>query len=532
MHGIRQKRDFCLILISLFVIAVTVLPFFILCRYNHPGDNDNWWIFRSFLDQRAPYISFKSLFAFRGTFNFVNLFFLPIYNHPEGMTEAVFSAFLTIYHLSAAFYVLLFWLSSSTLYHALNKAFFHFKGSHALFFYALYLYLVFNAIHYPTMAFYDLVSSSGYNAGLSYLFFFLSFSLLHYGAEGEKGKAGKKRILQGAVCIVFFIACIFSMEYYPFVCGCFSFAFILYDACVKRRFNLLHALFLTVCLAVFFRNFLIVRNSIIPDADGYVGKYTGGTDSGLTLAVTLKTMLQSLRENSIRYFRQLVSQRRYLPAVALLTGGIAVSLRTQGKKLPLPAVLPFFLIIVGMCAVFSFATPDLFVMPRYAWTPFVLLCFFILALLTGFILLLLTLFDKGLASDQTGDFLRVRDGVSAAVRIFLKKTKNGRFLIAATAFAALLFSWCALKDANSCVAWAWKDILKGEAAAYNREMNDRYTAIFSAEAGEPVYLVPILHRPVSLFVRDSMEFEGDRICCSDFFDNDNIYFKVGDLIMR
>ena len=75
-------------------------------------------------------------------------------------------------------------------------------------------------------------------------------------------------------------------------------------------------------------------------------------------------------------------------------------------------------------------------------------------------------------------------------------------------------------------------ILKGEAAAYNREMNDRYTAIFSAEAGEPVYLVPILHRPVSLFVRDSMEFEGDRICCSDFFDNDNIYFKVGDLIMR
>ena len=535
MHGITQKAfsfrrekagDYCLILFSLFVIIMTVLPFLILCRYNQPGDNDNWIVFRSFLDQKAPHVTIMSLFSFRGTFNFVHLFFLPIYNHPEGMTKAVFSSFLASYHLSAAFYVLLFWLSASVLYRALDTSFFHFKGSYSFFFYALYLYLVFNAIHYPTMAFYDLVSSSGYNAGLSYLFFFLSFSLLHYGAQG------KKRLLHGAACIFFFIACIFSMEYYPFVCGCFSFAFILNDACRKRRFNLLHTLFLVLCLAVFFRNFFIVRNRVIPDADGYVGKYTGGSDSGLTLAVTFKTMLQSLRENSIRYFKQLVSQRRYLPAVALLAGGVAQSFRRQGKKLPVWAVLPFFLIIVGLCAVFSFATPDLFVMPRFAWTPFVLLCFFILTLQTSFVLLLLRLFDKGLAADQTGDFLRVREGVSAAIRIFREKAKNGKFLIACTAASILLFSWCALKNANSCVAWAWKDLLKGEAAAFNQEMTDRYTAIFSAEQGEPVYLVPILHRPRSLFVRDSMEFDGDRLDCSGFFDNDNIYFKVGDLILR
>ena len=75
-------------------------------------------------------------------------------------------------------------------------------------------------------------------------------------------------------------------------------------------------------------------------------------------------------------------------------------------------------------------------------------------------------------------------------------------------------------------------MLKGEAAEYNREMTERYDAIFSAEEGEPVYLLPILHRPQSLFVRDSMEFEVNRFSVRSFFDNDNLYFKVGDLILR
>ena len=505
---------------------MTVLPFFMLCCYNHPGDNDNWWIFRSFLARKGPDVSFKSLFSMRGTFNFANLFFTPLYNHPEGMTKELFSSFLMIYHASAAFYVLLFWVATSSLYCALNKTFFHFQGCHALFFYALYLYLVFNAIHYPTMAFYDLVSSSGYNAGLSYLFFFCAFAILHYGAEH------KKRALYGILCFLFFDACIFSMEYYPFICGCIAFAFILYDLCTKHRINILHLIFLVICLGVFFRNFLLVRTLVTPDADGFVGKYTGGSNSGLTMAVTISTMMQSLKENSIRYFRQLLTQRRYLPSVAMLVTGVAVTFHKKGVKLPLWGVLPFFVIIAGICAIFSFSTPDLFVMPRYAWTPYVLMCLFILAFLISLVLLLLHAFDRELSLDQTGDFQRVREGCSAAIRIFREKTKNGKFLVGCTAVCMLLFTWCALKNSNSCVACAWKDLLKGDAAAFNREMTDRYTAIFSAEKGEAVYLVPIVHRPTSLFVRDSMEFEVDRITYRSFFDKSEIYFKIGDLILR
>ena len=535
MHGIKNtsffpRRDtaasLCLILLSLLVIGITVLPFLILCRYNHPGDNDNWWIFRTFLDKKGPTITLATLFSLRGTFNFANLFFFPLYNHPEGMTEELFATFLSTYHLSAAFYVLLFWLAASVLYVSLNRSVFHFKGSRSFFLYALFLYLLFNAVHHPTMAFYDLVSSSGYNAGLSYLFFFISFSLLHYVSEG------KRRIPYGIACVLFFMACIFSMEYYPFVCGCISFAIILYDACGKRRPNIMHALFLVICIAVFFRNFYVVRKLVMPDVDGYVGKYTGGSDSGITLAMTLGSMLQSLRENGIRYFRQLITRRCYLPVTALLAVSAARKLHRNGMKLPLWAVLPFFLIILGICAIFSFSTPDLFVMPRYAWTPFVLLFLFILALLVSIALLLLQAFDRALAADRTGDFLQVREGFAAVRRICRNRAQDTRKLLACTAACMLLFSWCALKDANTCVATAWKDILKGEAAAFDQEMTDRYAAIFAAEQGEAVYLVPILHRPKSLFVRDSMEFETDRVTVRQFFDNDGIYFKVGELILR
>ncbi len=475
---------------------------------------------------KAPYFSLRGFFGFRGTLNFPNIFFYPLYNHPEGMTKELFDSFLTIYHLSAAFYVVLFGIAVTISFIALNTVFFHFKSIHAFFFYALYLYIVFNSIHYPAMAFYDLVSSSGYNAGLSYLLFFISFCLFEYGSQK------KKRIIYIILTCIFFYSCVFSMEYYPFVCGCISFTFILYDAVKKRKLNLLHTIFLIICLIVFFRNFFMIRTLVTPDSDGYVGKYTGGTDSGLTLGVTLKTMIQSLKDNSIRYFRELLTQRRYLPSVSILAGACAFALWKRGIKVPVWSVLPFFLIILGVSAVFSFATPDVFVMPRYAWTLFVLICFFILALLTSIMLFLFQLFDKGLSSDKTGDFQRVKDGFYAAVHIFFAKINDKKFLLSLTAVCMFLFSYCALKNSNSPVAYAWKDILKGEASEYNREMTERYAAIFSAEQGNPVYLVPILHRPKSLFVRDSMEFEKDRQTFRNFFCKDEIYFKVGDLILR
>lgn len=110
-----NASDVCLILFSFAVILMTVLPFFLLCQYNHPGDNDNWWIFRSFLQRESVGITLESFFSFRGAINFANIFFSPLCNHPEGMTEGLFRFFLRTYHLTAAFYVLLFWGSATVL---------------------------------------------------------------------------------------------------------------------------------------------------------------------------------------------------------------------------------------------------------------------------------------------------------------------------------------------------------------------------------------------------------------------------------
>lgn len=521
-----KASDFCLIFFSLAVILMTVLPFFLLCQYNHPGDSDNWWIFRSFLMKEPFRLTLKSFFAFRGSINFTNIFFSSLYYHPEGMTEGLFSFFIRTYHLSAAFYVLLFWGSASVLFVALDKVIFRFGGCKGLFFYSLFLYLIFNSIHYPAMAFYDLVSSSGYNAGISYFFLFSATALLSYGS------GGRARIVYGGACAISFILCIFSMEYFPFVCGCISFAFVLYDLLKKRRCNVFFVLLWLICIAVFIRNFLLVKGSVTPDSGGYVGKYTGETDSGLTLAVTLGTMLSSLKENFSRYSWQLVSQRRYLPAMFLLVAGMSLALRRRGLRLSILAVLPFFLVILGVAAIFSFATPDVFVMPRYAWTLFVLIFLYMLALVVSIVNTVLFAFGRALAADSSGDFFLVWDGAGAASRIFKKLMERKRILFSFTAICGLLFCFFALKDSKSVVATAWKDILKGEAAEYNREMTERYDAIFSAEKGEPVYLLPILHRPQSLFVKDSMEFEVNRITVREFFGNDELYFKVGDLILR
>ncbi len=521
-----NASDVCLILFSFAVILMTVLPFFLLCQYNHPGDNDNWWIFRSFLQRESGGITLESFFSFRGAINFANIFFSPLCNHPEGMTEGLFRFFLRTYHLTAAFYVLLFWGSATVLFVALNRVFFRFGRSKGLFFYSLFIYLIFNSVHYPTMAFFDLVSSSGYNAGLSYFFLFVAATFLCYGSEG------RARLVYGIFCVLAGAFCIFSMEYFPFICGCISFSFVLYDLLKKRRISVLHTVFWLVCIAVFVRNFLLVKGSVTPDADGYVGKYTGGTDSGLTLAVTLGTMLSSLKESFNRYSWQLVSQRRYLPAMFLLVAGMSLALHRRGLRLSILAVLPFFLVILGVAAIFSFATPDVFVMPRYAWTLFVLIFLYILAVLVSIVSTLFFAFSDALASDSSGDFFLVWEGLGAASRIFKKAMEKGRVLFSFTALCTLIFCFFALKNSKSVVANAWKDLLKGEAAEYNREMTERYDAIFSAEKGEPVYLFPILHRPQSLFVRDSMEFEVNRVSVRGFFDNDDLYFKVGDLILR
>lgn len=521
-----KNTDVCLIFFSLTVLAMTVIPFFLLCRYNHPGDFDNWWIFRLLLDKKGPDLSFSSFFSFRGGINFANFFFSGLYNHPEGMSEGLFYSFLKVYHLSAAFYVALFWAASSILFFSLDRAYFHFGGCRSLFFYSLFIYLIFNSVHYPTMAFFDLVSSSGYNAGLAYFLLFLSFSVLAYCAEG------RKLVIYGALSFLSFIFCIFSMEYFPFICGCFSFSFMLHSLVKRRRINFLHTAFLVICLIVFARNFLTVRTLVTPDADGFVGKYTGGTNSGLTLAVTMREMLLSVGIYFSRYFRQLVSQRRYLPSVVLLSLASAFALRKRGLGFSPLAVLPFFLIILGTAAIFSFATPDVFVMPRYAWTLYVLIFLYLIALFTSLFRSFFALFDKSVASDSEGDFVRVRDGACAVRRIFSRMTASRKSLLAFTACGTLVFCFFSLKDSMSTVANAWKDLLKGDAAAYNKEMLDRYDKIFSSEADEPVYLIPIVHRPKSLFVRDSMEFEWERDAYRSFFGNKKLYFKVGDQILR
>ena len=133
--------------------------------------------------------------------------------------------------------------------------------------------------------------------------------------------------------------------------------------------------------------------------------------------------------------------------------------------------------------------------------------------------------------DGSGDFASVRNGFVAARSIFFRMTSDRKLLLLITAFCSLLAVHFALKDSKSSVATAWKDILKGEAATFDRELTDRYETIFSAEKGEKIYLVPIYHRPASLYVRDSMEFELDRRCYRHFFGRDEIYFKVGDLIL-
>lgn len=529
--GLRKQHlpvaipDICLLFFSLFVVAMTVVPFFILCCYNHPGDNDNWYVFRSFLDRGGPDLSLFDFFSFRGSFNLPNFFFSPLYRHPDGMTKELFSTFLRIYHFSAAFYVVLFWGSLTILFFSLDRTVFHFGTYRNLFFYSFFIYLAFNSVHYPTMAFYDLVSSSGYNAGLSYFFLFVSFAFL---AEAES----RWRWAYCLFCILFCVACIFSMEYFPFVCGFVSFAFIVWTLLLRQRFNVLHAALLALCLLVFARNFLIVRTLVVPDSDGYVGKYTGGTDSGLTVFVTMGEMMKSLAKRFCFYLYQLLTQRRYLPAIAVLTIGSARALRKRGFRIPVWTVLPFFLIILGTAAVFSFATPEVFVMPRYAWTLYVMIFLFITSLLIAGEGLLTRAFGRAADSNPDGDCSRVRDGMVEIAGICRRIAEGRNFLIVFTAVGTLLFAFFALKDSESVVANAWKDLLKGDAADYSREMQDRYDAIFSAGEGEPVYLLPIEHRPKSLFIRDSMEFEVDRNSYRRFFDNKFIYLKVGDQILQ
>lgn len=516
MRGFLKQNlnRMCLFCFSLALLFITVVPFLILCLYNQPSDNDNWVVFYGFsLTNKYPIFSRILNFRMRGMFHFTELLDVVLFNHPDGFDYKTWMTFIRNWHIKALVWVFCFWGSCTILFKTLNDLFLKFKGVIAFFFYSIFLYFCFNGIHWALMVFYEHISANSYTSGCCYFLLFLSLSLRYYCVQQKKLK---KIYLVLDFCVLY--ACVNCLEIYSFVAGFVIFSFMLYDYIKHKKINFYFVILLLLCLLIFLRDLWEVRGYVLPDQDGNIGKYSYAKEYSTLEKFFI--IFESLIKYSLEYLDEILTERKYFPFILILIIGTVTAFLKNSINISVNAVALFCIPIIGVTFMFGLAVPEVFTMGRYTWTIYLFLTFYFFALLVSISLWFVNKVIKS-CSEQTN--IEIVNTISSFAGLLKKGVSKPIVIILLTCIGTFVMLVFTLDRANSTVAWAWKDVLKGTAATYNKEINDRYEKIFK-NLGGAVELKPLSQKPHTLYYNDSVETDNIKYY-RQCFRNDNIYLK-------
>jgi len=501
----RKKSDVWLYFISLFVLLFTLIPLFTLCFYAQPSDNDNWGIFTGFSFMTGYHPQFIEFFKMRGMFNFSYLFYSPLYNQNGVITSSLFTSLLCGYRAFSVFCLVIFSASFAGLFFTVNRFYLRFRKSVALFVFSLLYFLLICALHSVEMAFYEIVSASGYTTGISYFFILLALLIWDYNC----GRSIIRRIF-----IVFFAyASSGTIEVYSFVCGTLIFAFLAYDFYKKRKVNWFYFSVLLLCVVFFVRDFLTVKMWVLPDENGNVGKYKDLTADHTPLQnfiIYVKDFIRSL----VFFVKDITEILAYRANVLIVCTVAAWALYKNKINLNFFCVLPYILMIFGVGFIFHLAIPNVFVMARYAWILYVFFFLYFLMLIVSLESALFRFVERKASETAENLYVNVCTGVKSLVQItgaFIQK-----YLVVLSIAFVFIFSFLCYSYERLSVSSAWHELLDGTVQQYDEELTERYETIFNSSE-ETVYVDKLSVHPDTLFYTDSPSYSNGTKAYDEFF---------------
>lgn len=429
------------IFLSIFLLAITLLPLFVLCLYNHPQSLDNYRTYYFYEQNGFNYNILQKLIPGTRFIGYISC--TPFLQIPATLTVTNINSLLTVYRVYSLLIITMFCASFFFFTRQINRFYLKLATVDFIFLYSLLLFIIINSLNRIDLFFYEMVTSAGYTVGLILFFVYAGVLIRYY---------HKKKILYAVLSSIFVFLLCGTIEYFTIPAGYTAFLFLVMYFVKEKRLSIPILFHLVYCITVFY---LFARN---PDNASKIAGYSGGIANPYSLNRFMR-WLKNINYELLNAFSYLM-QQKILPILIFIT----ILLKKKLCILNLYTVL-FIAVNYLVCAVMAFA---IFVsgISNFNWAPSTIQIPYSLMIINTFVLLLYLI-----------------STISEKYRItFIGDGKNlfhvFTYLNAISVSAILLyFLSISIIQQGLPVRQAWKDILKGTAQNYDTQVQQLYTEI-------------------------------------------------------
>lgn len=496
------------VFLSVFLLAITLLPLLLLCLYNHPTTLDDFISFHSTkvgydftsiwrIGQRyaTPPVSLGWYFSIRPT--------MPEIQH-----------MLIVYRLYAVFFILGFSISVFFTLKQCNRYFLKMKRSAFFLFYSAVLFFFINSIGHFAYFFYDIILTAGYTYGIGLILLFLGFLITYHFAQ-------KKNVY---AMILFFLTFIINgtIEYYAVLQGFILLVYFVSLWIKSKQKNVF-------VIALFFLSFLtaityMFSSSVQAKLNGNLPCVKNPYELRNLVLWSRNTFLFFVH-NFFHYF-----SFKTLSILIPISFVSAVSLNKNNYKIQWPYLfLAYFIITVMSFSLFISGILDIRIKLSSVVIFNVILAVNMIFICTYF--LQRYCFLKCSAVFYT--FIHKYD-LNESVKKIVEACKQEMypyrnvFLIIVSMVAALYIGFIAIYDRGLPIRQAWKDVLKGTAARYNVEVLNIYDKLLQS-SDKDITLTALKNVPETIIADNFWSIEKYKMfpqdidmCIAPFFNKKSI----------
>ena len=480
--GLDRIIPKCLIykLFAIVGLIILLIPLFILCFYTHPQALDNSLTYKTYTEGGINFL--EIIKEIQPGKRFISYFFVvPLLSLPKTLTIDNITSLLIVYRSYAAAIIVLFCLCFFYVIKIINKFYLKLASAPFFFLYSLLLFIIVNALPRIDLFFYEMTTTTGYTLGISFFFLYIGLLITHYHTD--------KKIYILLSSIVLFFLCA-TIEYFTVTAGYAAFVCLLFHIITKKQFKFYTVLHITYCLLAFY------LFTLAPGAAEKIAWYSGGIANPHSINQFIK-WLKSMNYETLNVWEYL-TQRKLIPILILTFFLIKHKIPKFNKYTVLFIIGNYSLCYIMALAIFILGITDFIWVGNVIQIPYILMVINTLFLL----FIVMSYIQKNYKVNFIGN-----------TNDYFKIFSNSNFILSAAFIVYILYISVAVSGLP--IRQAWKDVLKGNAYAYNKQIMQLYDEIrYSTE--DTVIINEINTAPESLRAQNIWSTTGNLSLMQDY----------------
>ena len=464
-----RKSEMASYSFSIFFLAMSLVPLLLLCLYDHPSTLDDFLVFTQIKNGHNFFADFR-------LGNRYTTVFWPMLIHfaPKVTIESIAKA-LAVYRVYAFFFIVFFSFSVYYLVNKINKHILNLSNSSFSLLFSVTMFYLINSAHYLSFFFYDIILTSGYTLGLSLLLVLIALLVGYY-------KEGKHKALMLTVSIIMSG----TIEFYCVILILACFTFLIWKYYKVRKIDFYMVLLLGLNVVIMF-SYLYA-----PWVSAKISTYAPGVADPHSLARFIGWI-----KGTLAYYGNSIGNAVHyntLPVIVLIA---SLAYFGANRRLKMPLLLVVALLSIPALISFSlFYSGVENINDKYS-------AVMIMNVFVGmaFISLLIYIIAKcEMAYRRFVEKYQVSEPINTiSVSISKEMGTVGKRLAILT---MIVYAGCiTIALPGLSTRTAWKDLLKGTAARYDRDVSAVYSQLLDS-SDETAMLTEIRDQPATLIVDD------------------------------